>query len=193
MTRLGMVAVLLDPAVARAAEETAEHEGMPQLDFANVLTISQVVWMFIVFAVFYLLLSRWALPQVATVVEHRAASIAADLAAARSAKAESDASMREVAEATRSANAEAQARIATAVGAAKAEAAARAAEANERMDAQLHASEAQIASARKAAMGALRQVASETAGLMVSRLTGRPAEPQLVDTAVGTALAGRPA
>ena len=37
---------------------------MPQLDFANPLTTSQVVWGAIIFVVLYILLSRIALPKV---------------------------------------------------------------------------------------------------------------------------------
>ena len=44
---------------------------MPQLDFANPLTIAQIVWLAIIFFTLYLLLSRWALPQVAEVLEVR--------------------------------------------------------------------------------------------------------------------------
>ena len=63
---------------------------MPQLDFANPLTTSQVVWGAIIFVVLYILLSRVALPQVAAVIEERARHIAADLETAQAAKARSD-------------------------------------------------------------------------------------------------------
>jgi F-type H+-transporting ATPase subunit b len=81
------------------AQEAAEH-GMPQLDFANPLTISQVVWLAIIFFALYLLLSRWALPQVASVIEARGSSIAEDLNAARRAKAQADAAVAEFTQAT---------------------------------------------------------------------------------------------
>ena len=93
---------------------TAQAKGMPQLDFANPLTISQIVWGAIIFVLFYLLLSRWALPKVATVVDARHASIAGDLETARSAKAEADAAVTELTEAVRRARAEAQAAVASA-------------------------------------------------------------------------------
>ena len=67
--RLLLAAFLLLPAAARA-------EGMPQLDFANPLTTSQVVWGAIIFAVLYVLASRFALPKVAAVLEERATHIA---------------------------------------------------------------------------------------------------------------------
>ncbi len=191
LTRIAAVpTVTLFPLVAYA-QEAAEHEGMPQLNFANVLTTSQVVWMAIVFAGFYVLLSRWALPQVAGVVEARAASVAADLEVARAAKAASDEAVREVAKATRDANAKAQAQISEAVAHAKAEAAARLEVTNKRLDEQLSLAEAQITETSRAAMGALRQVAAETAISVIDRLTGHEAPADLVDSAVASALASR--
>lgn len=183
-------AVTLIPLAVRAQEQP-EHEGMPQLNFNNILTTSQIVWMVIVFVVFYLLLSRWALPQVASVVDSRAASIAADLEVARAAKAASDAAARDVTQATRDAHAQAQARIAEAVAQAKTEAAARLEISNKRLDEQLALAEAQIATTSRAAMGALRQVAADTAASVVDRLTGQIAAPELIDSAVASALAVR--
>ena len=164
---------------------------MPQLDFANVLTISQVVWMALIFGVLYFLVSSWALPQVASVIDARTARIGGDLEAARASKAEADAAVQEVHAATRRASTESQAAIAAAVAQAKAEAAQQARAANEQLDAQLHEAERRIAAARTAAMGALREVAAETASVVVARLTGRPADQQAVAGAVDTALAAR--
>jgi F-type H+-transporting ATPase subunit b len=164
---------------------------MPQLDFHNILTISQVVWMALIFGAFYLLLSQWALPKVGTVLDDRAARITADLDTARLAKAEADAAVHEVHAATRKANADAQAAIAGALAQAKSEAAEQARTANERLNTQLEQAEQRIAAARVAAMGALRDVATETASAMVTRLTGQPADATSVRGAVGTALAAR--
>lgn len=164
---------------------------MPQLDFANVLTISQVVWMALIFAVLYFLLSGWALPQVANVIEDRTARIAGDLDTARVAKADADAAVAEVHASTRRASTEAQAAIAGAVAQAKAEAAEQARSANERLDAQLHEAEQRIGNARTAAMGALREVATETASSVVARLTGLPADEARVSRAVADVLAAR--
>ena len=157
---------------------------MPQLDFANHLTIAQVVWMALIFGALYLLLAQWALPQVAGVLEHRAAVITADLDTARTAKAQADAAVAEVHEATRRASSDAQASIADALARAKAEAAEQAREASAKLDAQLSEAEQRITAARTAAMGALRQVATETAGAVVTRLTGQPADPAAVGAAV---------
>ena len=180
---------LLVPAAAFAAGP--EKEGMPQLDFHSPLTISQVVWMALIFAGLYVLFARWGLPRVASVIEERRASIDGDLATAWSAKAQSDAAVAELTEATRSARAEAQSAITSASDQAKSEAAARATEMNATLDAQLHEAEGRIAEARSAAMGALRQVAGETAIAVVARLTGKAPESARVDEAVGQLLAAR--
>ncbi len=162
-----------------------EKEGMPQLNFKTPLTVSQVVWGAIIFTLLYMLLSRWALPKVASVVEDRRSRIGTDLDTARASKTEADAAVAEVTEATRRARSESQSAIATATQQAKAEAAKQAAAANAVLDAQLSEAESRIATARTAAMGALRQVAAETATTVVTRLTGRAPDPAVVDRAVG--------
>ena len=142
----------------------------------------------IIFALLYVMLSRWALPKVAEVVDSRHATVAGDLDTARAAKAEADGAVAELSAATRQARADAQAAIATATQQAKAEAASRSAEMNQRLDAQLAEAETRIGQARSAAMGALRQVASEAATSVVTRLTGRAPDGAVIDTAVGNLL-----
>lgn len=164
---------------------------MPQLDFANPLTTSQVVWMFLIFAALYLALRNWALPMVGGVIEMREQRINADLETARRAKEEADRAVAEVAERSRAASAEAQGEIARAVAAAKAEADARAKADNEALERQLQEAEQRIHAARTAAMGALRQVATETAATVVARLTGAEPDHARIDAAVGDAIAAR--
>lgn len=164
---------------------------MPQLDFANPMTVAQVVWMLLIFGGLYLLLARWALPQVAEVVDARAARIAADLDSARAAKAQSDAAIAEITEASRRANAEAQAAIGAAIAAAKTEALEQSRAADERLATRLSEAEQRIGAARSAAMGALRQVAHDTATAVVTRLTGKAPDSGTVDTAVGAAMTAR--
>ena len=165
-----------------------EKEGMPQLNFANPLTTSQVVWGAIIFALLYVLLSRWALPKVGSVVEERRGRIAGDLQTAQTAKAEADRAVAELTEATRRARSEAQSSVAAATQQAKAEAAERNAVMNQALDKQLAEAESRIAASRTAAMGALREVAGETATAVVTRLTGLAPDPARVDSAVGALL-----
>lgn len=188
MSRLALLTLPL--AVPALAAETAE-KGMPQLAFGNPLTISQVVWMLVIFGGLYLVLSRWALPQVGEVLEQRAKRISDDLSAAQQAKATADAAVVELTEATRLARTEAQSAIAKATAEAQAATAAQSEAVNARLNEQLAAAETRIADAQRAAMGALRQVATETTGALVARLTGASPDPEAVERAVGTALTAR--
>ena len=176
--------LLILPATAMAA-------GMPQLDFSTPLTISQVVWGAIIFVVLYISLSKFALPKVAVVLEERAAHIARDLEGAQVAKERADAGMAEADAATVKARADSQAAINTALESAKQAAAAQAEAMNAALEQQLHDAEARIGLARKAAMGALRQVATETAETVVSRLTGAAPDPARLSDAVGAAMSAR--
>jgi F-type H+-transporting ATPase subunit b len=180
----GLCAALILPAAAVA-------EGMPQLDFKTPLTVSQVVWGSIIFVVLYIMLSRTALPLVGSVLEERAATISKDLDEARAAQVGADAGMAEANEATAKARAEAQAAINGALEEAKQAAAAQAEVLNARLEKQLQDAEAQIGQARASAMRALRQVATETAAMVVTRLTGTAPESGRLDAAIGSALATR--
>ena len=174
-----------------ASAQEAVQKGMPQLDFANPLTVSQVVWLALIFGFLYVALSRWALPQVAQVLELRAASINSDLEAARAAKAQSDTAVAELGAATRNAQAAAQAEITGAVDQARRAASAQAAELNARLEAQLKSAEARIEAARTAALGALREVATETTQMVVDRLTGTSFPSAQVASAVDQAMSAR--
>ncbi len=179
-----LAGLLLLPAAAMA-------EGMPQLDFNNPLTLSQVVWGTVIFVVLYFILSRSGLPLVASVLDERAAKISHDLEGARAAKTSADAGMHEAQQATAKARAEGQAAVNAAVNQSKQTAAAQSEAVNTRLEKQLREAEAQIAQARASAMGALRQVATETAATVVTRLTGTPPDAGDLDAAIGSALAAR--
>ena len=176
---------------AALAQEEAAPKGMPQLDFGNPLLLSQVVWGVVIFAAFYVLCARWVLPKMGAVIQARQASIAGDLETARSAKAQADAAVAELTTARRLAQARAQAAVDTATQDAKSRASAAAAETNARLDAQLAQAETRIAEGRAQAMGALREVATGTASLVVARLTGSEPDHGSVQTATDTVLAER--
>jgi len=182
--------LLLLCAAAPAGEQSG---GMPQLDFANPLTTSQVVWGAIIFGVLYLLLRDWGLPQIGRVLEHRAATIAADLEAAYQLRAEATATAKELEAAERKAHGEAQAEINRADEQARRQAAQQTAALNEKLEAQIAAAEGRIGEARAAALGALREVAADTATTLVTQLSGRTPSAQAVGRAVDNALvaAGR--
>jgi F-type H+-transporting ATPase subunit b len=174
-----------------AAPGAAWAEGMPQLDFSTPLTTSQVYWGAAIFIVLYLLLSRVGLPKVGAVIEQRAVHIAADLDAAKTQKAQADAAVAELTTTIQRSRAAAQGEINQAVDQAKAAAAEQATALNARLETQLRAAETQINAARAAALGALHQVAAETASTVIARLTGAAADLPRVDAAVAAALAAR--
>ncbi|WP_284944911.1 F0F1 ATP synthase subunit B family protein [Acidisoma cladoniae] len=174
--------------VAALAQEGGGSK-MPQMDFKNPLTGSEVVWLVIIMVALYFILSRWALPAVGTVLADRAQGIEADLNAARIAKAQADAAIAELRDAIKSAREAAQSEINTAIETAKAEAAKDAAEVSAKLDAQLAQAETQIAAARASAMAAIRPVAQEVSSLLLARLTGAPANDALLGPGLDTALA----
>jgi F-type H+-transporting ATPase subunit b len=191
MRRIALPVLALTPLVVLALPQAAQASGMPQLDFANPLTIDQVYWGAGIFALLYLLLSRIGLPKVGAVIEERAVHIAADLEAAKGQKAKADAAVAELTATMQRSRAEAQAEITRAVDQAKAAAAEQAAVLNARLDGQLRDAESRINEARAAALGALHQVATDTASTVIARLTGAAPDPRRVDGAVATALAAR--
>lgn len=144
---------------------------MPQLAFTDPLMISKLVWLLIIFGLLYFVLKTYALPQVASVLDERAALIAADLNAARDAQASGEAALAEIRASTAAARAEAQAAIASAMVEAQLKSAQQAAEINARLAAQVSEAEARVRAARDQAMGALREVAGETATAMLTRLS----------------------
>ena len=186
VSRSAWLAVPLLMASARAAAAA----GMPQLDFANPLTLWQIVWGAVVFALLYVVLSRSALPRVAAVIEDRQGRIDADLEAARHAKSEADRAITELRRARSKAAAEAQANLDRVTAEAREAAAVRARETAARLDAQLARAEQQIGDERTRALGALRGIAGDTARLLVERVTGRPADRALLDRRIDDALAG---
>jgi F-type H+-transporting ATPase subunit b len=141
--------------------------------------------------VLYILLARTGLPLVTSVLEERRTKIEGDLEQARAAKESADAGMAEADLATTKARADAQTAINAALNEAKTAAAVQAEALNARLEQQLRESEAQIGRARASAMRALRQVATETATTVVTRLTGTAPDARRLESAVDSALAAR--
>ncbi len=163
---------------------------MPQLDFGNPLIISQLVWLLIIFGLLYYVMSVYALPRVESVLQDRRQRIEGDLDAAQTMQRDAEAAMAAHHAATMKARAEAQAAIADAVASAQADAQARADALAAKLAEQIAGADARIEASRDAAMGALRQVASETTQALLTRLTGT-ADSAAVGGAVDRALAAR--
>ena len=154
-----------------ATETTGAAEsapGMPQLDFTTFP--NQIFWLVVTLVVIYMVLSRVALPRIASVLAERQGTITNDIAAAEELKqkaAEAEAAYDKAladarAEAGRigaETKADVQAEIDAAIKKADAEIAARTAE-----------SEVKIAEIRDGAMAAVQDVAKDTAEAVVAAM-----------------------
>lgn len=149
---------------------------------------SQLVWLAIAFVALYVLLSRVALPRIASIFTARSGRIRDDLAAAERLKAESEAAIEAYEKALADARAKAQAIAAET----RAEFAAAADEKKKQLEASLTAklaeAERQIEATKKAAMANVRDVASEATAEIVKRLVGETPNKQQLARAVEVAL-----
>lgn len=154
-----------------ATETTGAEEGatgLPQLDFSTFP--NQIFWLVVALVAIYLILSRVALPRIASVLAERQGAITNDIAAAEELKSQA---------------ADAEAAYEKALADARAEAGRIAAEAKSEMQdeidaamkkadaeiaAQTSESEARIAEIRDGAAEAVNQVAKETAEAVVAAL-----------------------
>ena len=165
----------------------AATPGMPQLDFTSFP--NQIFWLVVTLVVIYLVLSKVALPRIASVLAERQGTITNDIAAAEELKqkaADAEAAYEKAladarAEAGRIAGetkAEMQAEVDAAMQKADAEIAARTAE-----------GEAKIAEIRDGAAEAVKDVARDTAKEVVSAL-GIDIDAKSVEAAVTSQLKG---
>ena len=151
---------------------------------------SQLVWLVISFVLLYALMAKWALPQVARVVEGRQKGIADDLAEADKLKRQSEEAVAayEKALADARANAQAIANETRDKQAAAAEATRKRLE--DELNRKLADSEKTIAATKQAAMANVRGIAEETASAIVERLIGTAPGQQAVASAVADVLKG---
>lgn len=87
--------------------ESGSKKGMPQLD--PTYFASQLFWLAVVLLAMYVLMSRWVVPRIASVVEGRERKVSGDLSAAEEARSQAKAAIaayeREMASARDAANA----------------------------------------------------------------------------------------
>jgi len=184
------------PALAWAASSAGGPpvEGMPQLAFGHPvqgpLLIGQIVWQVVIFFSLFLLLAFVALPKLGAVIENRRQRIESDLEAARAAMQSAEAAIAAQREATQSARTEAQAAVNAAMQAAQREMDAKAEALNAALAKQVADAEARIDQSRKAALGAVQQVASDTVGALLTKL-GASADAGKVQAAVRSQAAAR--
>jgi F-type H+-transporting ATPase subunit b len=169
------------------AAKAAESGGLPQLDFSTFP--NQIFWLVVTLVAIYLVLSKIALPRIASVLAERQGTITNDIAAAEELKHKAA----EAEEAYEKALADARAEAGRIAAETKAEVQAEVDAAMQKADAEIAArtaeSEAHISEIRAGAEAAIREVANDTAKEVVSAL-GIDVDPAAVEAAVGNRTKG---
>lgn len=168
------------PAAAEATHGTVAHHGkegadFPPFDASNFAP--QIVWLILIFGLLYVLMSRIALPRVASILREREHKISSDLDASRELQNKAQAAATENEEKLRATRAQAQAIGREAQQAAAAQTAAQRAASEQDFAAKLAASDRQIADAKQKALGNVEHIAIEAAGSILEKLTDKRVEP----------------
>jgi F-type H+-transporting ATPase subunit b len=174
-------------ATPKSHTEQKDAKG-PFPPFAQETYPSQLVSLAVVFGLLYLLMSRVALPRVASILAARKGRIEGDLSAAQKARTESEAAQAAYEKSLADARSKAQGVAAETQQKAAAEAEAQRKTLEAQLHSKLEAAEKQIAATKSAAMSNVRSIAVDTAGLIVERLTGKAPAKQSVERAVDAAL-----
>jgi F-type H+-transporting ATPase subunit b len=151
---------------------------------------SQLVWLAITFVLLYLLVSRIALPRVASILEARREHVAGDLAEAQRLKTESDGALAAYEKSLADARNRAQALAQQMREKQNAEAEAARKALEQSLNEKLAEAEKSIAATKAAAMGNVRGIAADAASDIVKRLIGSAPAGAAVEAAVSDVLKG---
>jgi F-type H+-transporting ATPase subunit b len=164
-----------------------EHKGgFPP--FQSQTFASQLVWLVIAFVMLYVLMSKWALPRVGSILEDRQKKIDGDIAEAGALKAQSDAAVAAYEKALADARANAQAIANETRDKQAAAAEARRKTLEDELNAKLAGAEKTIAATKTAAMSNVRGIAEDATRAIVERLIGTAPSDKAVADAVTDAL-----
>ena len=156
---------------------------MPQFDFANVF-IPQLFWLSVFFVILYFGIVKTTLPRLSKVMTAREDTIKTDLADARAAKEDADRLEDEYRMRIDAGREEARKTIAAAKAQAGEAAEKRLSAADDTVSARTAEAETRIAAARAEAEGSLREIAADSARMIVGKLTGSEPSPAAVEAAV---------
>ena len=184
---LAVSAALVVAGAAQAATQPGAKAAFPPFD--STTFAGQLFWLAITFGLLYWLMSTIALPRVGAILADRAGVIARDLdnAAAMQAKAEETAQAYEKALTEARKNAQAIAQASRDAGAKASDARRRTVEAE--LGVKLEAAQAQIAATKTSAMANVRDLGSEVAIAIVTKLTGQAPSAAEANAAVDQSLA----
>lgn len=159
---------------------------MPQLNPHDM--VPQLVWLAILFAVLYVLMSTVAVPRIAATLEARDAKISGDLAAAEKANEDARAAIEAYNQKLIAAREGARGLTRQREEADAAAAAARLTQLSERIGAQIGEAEKRIGEQRANALSGLEQMANEVAQSAYAKLVGQPADAGALNAKVASAL-----
>jgi F-type H+-transporting ATPase subunit b len=162
--------------------------GFPPFDSSTFA--SQLVSLVIAFVALYIIVSRFALPRVGSVIDARQGVIEGDLAEAQKLKDDSDAALKAYEAELAAARSRAQAISSETREKLNAASEIERKSLEEKLAAKLHEAEKQIEATRAAAMGNVRVIAADAATAIVQRLTGVAPDVKTVKTAVDGSLKG---
>lgn len=172
--------------VAGAAGE-ASQKGMPQLNFAT--WPNQVFWLLVALVIIYIVLTKIAMPRIASVLAERKGRISGDLAAAEELKSKAKAAEKAYNLALEQARVEAGKIILATKAEIQKDLNAAMADADAQISAKAAESEKRIAEIRAGAVQAVSEVARETAGALVVALGGT-SDDAAIEAAVAARLKG---
>jgi F-type H+-transporting ATPase subunit b len=164
-----------------------EAQGAPGGNFPpfNPATFApQLVWLALTFTALYLIMSRKALPRIREVLDERANRIQRDLVAAERLKAETDKALSSYEQALAEAKANAGSIAKDTRAKLTAEVDKEKADIDAKMNAKIVDAEARIAATKNKALASVNDIASATAGAIVSRLLGHEATPEEIKRAL---------
>ncbi len=151
---------------------------------------SQLVWFVIAFVALYVIIARFAIPQIGGILAARASRIEGDLAEANRLKAQSDEALKAYEKALADARGRAQALASETRERLNAQAEETRKKLEAELNAKLAAAEKTIAATKTAAMTNVRGIAVETAAAIVERLIGTAPAGKAVEDAVTDVLKG---
>jgi F-type H+-transporting ATPase subunit b len=159
---------------------------MPQLDIGTYLP--QLFWLLVSFILLYLLMSRVALPRVASVMAQRDRQIEEDLRRAETLKGEADQALQSYEAALAAARGEAQALHRQVTAEVSALASKREQAFAAELGTRTREAEERIGAAKRQALDQLPQIAAEVASSAFQRLTGEAPAQERVKAAVGAVM-----
>ena len=180
-----MATEAIDAAAAAARE--AGSSGMPQLDFSTYG--NQIFWLVVALVAVFFILTRAALPRIASVLAERSGTITNDIAAAEELKAKAKAAEEAYNKALSDARAEAAQIVAETKAEIQRDLDAATAKADAEISAKAAESKKRIAEIQAAALENVTEVAKDTAKEILAHLGGK-ADTRTVTAAVNARLKG---